>query len=175
MSPVDSGGLGLRSARRRRVEDADRTGIGYELFAGHSWTLPWLERAIQLRPGLRFQQFFARGSEASYFRLEPRVGTRIELPFRLFANTDLSYAYKPYVGSSSLPEPGASQSGQQFQPVGTRRYDSIWRIGAGLERTFFDRVVAEARYSFLDNGSSHTVSDYERNLFGIYLTVQLGE
>jgi tetratricopeptide (TPR) repeat protein len=154
-----------------------RSGLGYELSLGHTLSPAWTDGVLELSAEARFQHYLAEGSDSQYLRLQPGLGARLKLPGAVLASVGASYTFRPFLGRSSLPDPDALEvvgdppRGLQFEPTHQYRRDHIAQVSIGLERTFFDWITLDGRYTYIDNSSNQETADYDRHVVGTHLTV----
>ena len=146
----------LRSARDRDGHDVRG---GYD----HSWPVT---RTTTLEGGPFFRVYESEGSEWDQWGVGGFVGVVQQLPWSLLGQASFSYAYDSYDNPSTFQQPGESAGDRQ---------DDIYFFQLSLERPITERIVATARWSYVNNDSNTRIFDYDRHIAGLYLSVALGD
>ena len=63
-------------------------------------------------------------------------------------------------------------AGVPYSLSGKDRRDNIFRLDLSLARRLTPRTELEARYTLINNSSNTDVFDYNRQIFGLYLTAR---
>ncbi len=153
---------GIDESRER-----NRDGLGWLAGIDHGFRLGVLETEIDA--GLRYTSYSARGSEYSYRGPELWLGSETALPFELLLRLYGAIAYHSYRHPSSYPDPPLAV-GVQYDLDGANRRDRRLRAGVELERTLTDQLSLMLRYAWQDNHSNVAVFDYDREIWGVYVT-----
>lgn len=144
--------------RSDRNRDGRRWIAGYDHFYAAS-------NSVDLRGGLAFERYNARGREYTFVGGGPWLGTRWETPWlKLAVETFGSFQYRAYQHPSTYPNPG------QTQPSNHDRKEHTWRTELAVERPILDSLLASVRWRYTKNSSNREVYDYDRHVIGAYLT-----
>ena len=144
--------------RSDRNRDGRRWITGYDHFYAASPT-------IDLRGGVAFESYNARGREYTFLGGGPWLGARWETPWqRLAIETFGSFQYRGYQHPSTYPDPG------QTQLSNSDRKEHTWRTELAVERPILDSLLASVRWRYTDNSSNTDVYEYDRHIIGAYLT-----
>lgn len=147
----------LRSIRNRD---------GHDVRSGYDHAYP-VTSSTTLEGGPFFRYYDAKGSEWDYAGGGLWLGVVQQLPWKLLGELSGSYAYDKYADPSTFLLPG-----EKIQD----REDNVWTVHASLERpVFWDRLVATARWTYLNDDSNTDVFDYDRHIAGLYLSVAFGD
>jgi len=152
------------------TDEADarnRDGLG--LAAGVEHTLPLRGLATELRGGVSYLRYSARGTEYSYQGVGTWLGTETALPFDVVLRTEIGYAVLPFRHASTYPETVTPALAYE----NAERKDERWLTEVELEKFLTDALSASLRWTYLDNGSNVAVFDYDREIVGFYLTYRL--
>ena len=79
----------------------------------------------------------------------------------------MSFEYRPYDHPSTFEDPLGSGDFEDSD-----REEFSWLVEAALERPINDLVTATLRYSYYNNDSNVKTYDYDRNIVGLYFTIQ---
>jgi hypothetical protein len=120
------------------------------------------------RTGYRYRHYDSRGDESDYNGFEFLVGARRELPYQMALDVGVNFEYRPYDNPSTFEDPPGSG---RFD--GDDREEFTWLVQAALERPINDLITATLRYSYYNNDSNVRTYDYDRNIVGLYFTIQL--
>jgi tetratricopeptide (TPR) repeat protein len=146
------------------VEDVrNRSGHGIATGFEHSVGLDTLSSTI--RGGLTFDRYSSRGGEYTHRRHTAHVSSETDLPWELILSLYGSYSYAPYSHATTFIDPSATSL------EGKTRRDDVWVFQAALQRPITDHVLGSLRYRVVENDSNVDVFDYDRNIFGAYITV----
>jgi hypothetical protein len=145
---------------------------GHGLVAGLTHIVPLRARNSHARVGYRYHRYFSRGNDYSYQGHEIHLGVDADLPAELKLDARASYTYQPYAHPSSYPDPEDVFSGVPYSLSGKDRRDKIFRFDLSLARRLTARTEIEARYTLINNSSNTDVFDYNRQIFGLYLTAR---
>ena len=162
---VVCGPPGVDEAHRRNRD-------GYGLVAGLTHVVPLGAPNSHARAGYRYHRYFSVGNDYSYQGHEIHVGFDGDLPAGLSFDARASYTYQPYAHPSSYPDPDDVIAGVPYSLSGKDRRDNIFRFDLSLARQLSARTEIEARYTLIDNASNTDVFDYNRQIFGLYLTAR---
>lgn len=154
-------------------EHHSRNRDGYGLVAGLTHIVPVGSRGgAHVRGGYRYHRYFSAGNDYTYQGHEVHAGFDTELPADVKLDTRASYTYQPYAHASTYPDPDQVYSGVPYSLSGQNRLDHVFRVDVSLIRQLTARTEVEARYTFVDNDSNTDVFDYDRQIFGVYLTAR---
>jgi len=162
----ECGPAGLDEARAR-----NRDGILYTAGVQHTWPVGPLR--TELLTGIFAEYNDARGTEYTYAGYGAELGTVSRLPLALTLTTRALYVYRPFANASTFPDPNDPDlaQGLQYGLSSDRRHDDFLEVDLILERKITDNLAVSLRYDYLDNHSDVPVFDYNRHLFGGYLTL----
>lgn len=160
------GPAGLSEASER-----NRDGILYTAGVQHTWPIPIAR--TELLTGILVEYNDPRGSEYTYAGYGAELGATTRLPLDLTLTTRALYVYRPFANASTFPDPNDPNlaAGLQYGLSSDRRSDDFLEVDVILERKITDNLSASLRYDYLDNHSEVPVFDYNRHLFGGYLTL----
>jgi len=163
-------------------EEAERDRDGHGLVVGleHSPALPvpealsaWL-LAPSLTLGYRFHRFDAEGREYGYHAHEVRASARTGLPAGLEAAVFASYAYRPYDDPTTFPDEDDVEPGRRYPLPGGRRREQEVRVEVVLRRPLGEHLSVAGEWRYTRNHSTADTFDYERNVVGVFLELELG-
>ncbi len=160
-TPCAPAGLNEESAR-------NRDGFGMRAGLDHVYRV---NDRLSLRGGYRYHRYSSRGREWSSQAHEGILGLRARLPLELVLDVQGSYTYEPYRNPSTFPDPPVL-NGFQYALSDVRRREDTVQVDVIVERPVNEWLTASVRYSYVDNDSNRDVFDYDRNIFGGYLTVR---
>ena len=174
------GPLGLDEERQRN-RDGHRWRIGYD----HQYKL-W--ESTQLRGGLSYEYYAARGQEYSYQGVEPWLGAERELFFKISVEARASYQYRRYRHRSTFPDPGAllrrlivrppgeTTGGEtflfQYNLAASRRREDLFRTELEFSRPLNEWLTASLRWRYHNVSSNRDVFDYDRHQIGMFLKAE---
>ncbi len=174
----DCGGFEFCSPAGTNESSAlNRDANGLTFGVEHSLILGWLG-GIALRVGYEYDRYSARGTEYSYQSHRIEGGVRAPLPYRLALDVSASYAYRPYRHPTILPDKGqvadAIAAMGPYELDSNRRRERTTAVDAVLERSLTDRMTASFAYRYRINQSTADLYSYNRHVFGVYVTVAIG-
>lgn len=174
-SPPDVGetcGPGIVCGPAGVDERHSRNRDGHGLVAGLTQVVPVGPRNTNVRTGYRYHRYFSRGNDYSFQGHEVHAGFDTDLPADIKLDARASYTYQPYEHPSTFPDPSEVFSGVPYSLSGTSRRDNIFRLDVSMSRRLTRRTELEARYTYVDNESNTDVFDFDRQIFGLYLTAR---
>ena len=118
-----------------------------------------------LRGGLTFDRYSSRGGEYTHRRHTVHVASDTDLPWELLLSLYAGFSYAPYSHSTSFLDPSATVLESK-----TRR-DDVLVLQASLQRPISEHVLGSLSYRYVENNSNVDVFDYDRSIFGAYVTV----
>jgi hypothetical protein len=149
-------------------EERDRDGFWGIFGFDHAFPVDAIDS--ELRFGYAYHYYDAEGSEYSFRGHEISVGARTALPWRLIADVQGSFTYRPYENPSTYPDSGALTADVQYGLRSRDKRERIWRVDAILERPINRWLTASIRYGYQKNDANVTVFDFDRHIIGGYLT-----
>jgi hypothetical protein len=149
-------------------EERDRDGFWGIFGFDHAFPVDAIDS--ELRFGYAYHYYDAEGSEYSFRGHEISVGARTALPWRLIADVQGSFTYRPYENPSTYPDSGALTADVQYGLRSRDKRERIWRVDAILERPINRWLTASVRYGYQKNDANVTVFDFDRHIIGGYLT-----
>lgn len=150
-------GVDVKQARNRD---------GNELTFGLDFSR-YLDNKTLASTGFRYRHYDSRGKESDHNGFEFLIGARRQLPWQLAFDLGLSFEYRPYDNPSSFEDPPGSGRFDDDD-----RNEFSWRVEAALERPINEVLTASLRYTYYNNDSNVRTYDYDRNIVGLYFTVQ---
>ncbi|MBW2282779.1 MAG: PEP-CTERM sorting domain-containing protein [Deltaproteobacteria bacterium] len=153
-------------------EKHDRNRDGYGLVAGLTHVVPLRFRGSHLSGGYRYHRYFSKGNDYSFQGHEVHVGFDAHLPADLEIDVRGSWTYQPYAHPSTYPDPDDVTFGLAYSLSGKSRRDEVLRGDISIARKINARTRIEARYTVIRNASNTDVFDFNRQIFGLYLTTR---
>lgn len=154
-------------------ESQERNRDGWGLVSGVEHRLPVDAIQTELRGGVAYLRYSARGSEYSYNGVGSWVGTDTELPFEAAFRTSVGYSHLSYRNESTYPDsgdPGLTAPTTQYALDDDDRSEDRWYFAVELEKYITDAWSASLRYSYTNNNSNVDVFAYDREITGAYVT-----
>jgi tetratricopeptide (TPR) repeat protein len=117
-----------------------------------------------------YQRYHAEGPEYSYRGVGGWLASETLLPWRLTLRALAGYAYRGYLSNTSFEV----DSPNGASPNSDKRRDEITDFEVSIERPiYYDWLLGSARWHYTDASSSVEVFDYDRIIYGLYLTLEL--
>jgi len=155
----------------------NRDGNGFHLTLLHeisvdSTRLPGLSD-LMLRAGFAYRRYWAKGSDWDYAGYRVSAGLDVDLPWELEFDAEGSWEYLPFDNPSSYPDPPLIENGMPYTLPTEDRLDKVGRFTAILTRPITRRIEVSARYDYIRNDSNVAVFNYDRQVVGLYLSLDL--
>jgi tetratricopeptide (TPR) repeat protein len=162
--PLDFCGPPGLDERRER----DRDGVAAIAGLRHSIPLPALSSV--LRGGYEFEHFDARGEEYTHDAHSFHAGLGVELPYEIALDLAGFYSFRPFEGPTTFPDPPAPFENTEYALGSQDRNEHYYGASLTLARPIGYGLTASASYRYERNDSNAEVFDYDRQVFGVYLS-----
>ena len=148
--------------RAARDRDGNEVRVGFDYWRE-------LGPSTLVRAGYTYQYYDSDGSEYDFDSHEFTLGLRHELPWNFALDLSGSVELRPYDNPSTFEDPPGSAGSFESSD----RDEQTYRFDAVIERPINRWLTGSLYYGFKDNDSNVDVFDYDRNVVGFLLTVQL--
>jgi tetratricopeptide (TPR) repeat protein len=138
--------------------------------AGVEQGIPVYALNTRLTAVAAYQRYHSEGAEYSYRGVGGWLSSETLLPLQFTLRTLAGFAYRGYLSNTSfedVPPNGAP-------PNSEKRRDKISNFEVSIEHPlYYDWIIGSARWNYTDADSTVDVFDYDRIIYGLYVTVEL--